>query len=767
MPLRALAWLLASSLTAAAGAAPAAAQGALPKALAGAAAGPPEAPAPAEAPPAGGEQGLDLAALEARRDAVAAERAALAARVEAAGGEAAAEPSLARRLAGLERLERAYGRQLDALRRTQAQADLRAEVERRIAAGPQAAIGAEPPYALEVLDRLLDAEDQQRERQPVLEAAVAAAEKSVAEARRLADERESARRAAREAAGAAADDAARAEAERALRLAELASDVARERVTAEDLALANARADLELQRQGGVALAGEIAFVERRLALGEEEREKRLAEIERREFALREEQPVAAQALKSAERRLAAVQKRADAEAQPDPALVAELDARRLGLRGAQRRAAQLDDGLEEVAELRRLWQGRLRVLSGEVSREELRAWVRELPNADADRERDRRLVEARVADLERERAALQAKLGPPAAEGAAPSEEQRWLAEQGRELEQGLAQAREQLAALDENDRVAQRLARALGGREQHATLADRAGDAADALAETWSRELIAVEDKPITVGKIATAILVFALGIGASRALARGIGALVRRRSALDEGAITAIESLAGYASIAAFFLVALRSVNIPLTAFTVAGGALAIGIGFGSQAIVNNFVSGLILMVERPIKVGDMVVYADASGRVERIGPRSTRIRTFDNVHLIVPNSKLLDNNVVNWTLSDDMVRTRVSVGVTYGTPTREVERLLLELMAAQPEILKHPRPVVLLEDFAGDALRFQADFWVKLSPLLDDRVVRSNLRHAIDEAFRAHGIVIAFPPRDRAAHVPGPPGPEADA
>jgi small-conductance mechanosensitive channel len=149
------------------------------------------------------------------------------------------------------------------------------------------------------------------------------------------------------------------------------------------------------------------------------------------------------------------------------------------------------------------------------------------------------------------------------------------------------------------------------------------------------------------------------------------------------------------------------------------------------------------------------------------VERIGPRSTRIRTADNVHLIVPNSKLLENNVVNWTLSDDVVRTRVAVGVTYGTPTREVERLLLELIAAQPEILKHPRPVVLLEDFAGDALRFQAEFYLKLSPLLDERLVRSNLRHAIDAEFRRRGIVIAYPPRDQAAHLPGGAGPEGAA
>jgi small-conductance mechanosensitive channel len=105
------------------------------------------------------------------------------------------------------------------------------------------------------------------------------------------------------------------------------------------------------------------------------------------------------------------------------------------------------------------------------------------------------------------------------------------------------------------------------------------------------------------------------------------------------------------------------ALRSLNIPLIVFTVAGGALAIG--FGSQTIINNFASGLILMVERPIKVGDPVGFDRAPGRVERTGPRSTRIRTFDNIHLIVPNGKLLENSVINWTLSDDVIRTRITV------------------------------------------------------------------------------------------------------
>ena len=117
---------------------------------------------------------------------------------------------------------------------------------------------------------------------------------------------------------------------------------------------------------------------------------------------------------------------------------------------------------------------------------------------------------------------------------------------------------------------------------------------------------------------------------------------------------------------------FLTALRMVQIPLTAFAFVGGALAIGVGFGSQNIVNNFISGIILLVERPIKRSDLVDVGGIFGNVEQIGLRSTRIRTGDNVHIIVPNASFLESNVVNWTHSDPKVRVSVSVGVAYGSP-----------------------------------------------------------------------------------------------
>ncbi len=695
----------------------------------------------------------DVEALEQQRAEAAAERALLESAAAAAGGADAAAPSVRTQISRLNRLERLYARQIDAIRREAALRSALEELERTIAAGPQLALGSEPPYPLARLDQLLDAQDAEGSRKADTQAAVTKAEKSVEEARTESAAREAERRAAREALDAATAPEERAAAQVQLRLAELASAIGRQRIAAEQAALAAARVDLDLQARSELALASQIAFVEQNLSLAPEELAEQLAAVERREFAIRDRQAEAARAVPLAERRLAAVQKRVDAEPEPGPALVAELEARRLGLLAAQRHAEMLAEELERLAELERLLRGRVQVLSGEISRDELRVWRKELASADADRERDRRLAEARRADIDRTRAAVQLRLAglQPAGDGS-PTGEERWLREQEREAASASALIDKQLQGFAENDRAAAHLSRALGGREQRATFSDRAGDVADALSGVWRRELFAFDDYPITIGKLAGALLVFLVGILLSRWFARVLAALIRRRSALDEGALSAIESLVFYFLIGLFFLIALQSVNIPLTAFTVAGGALAIGIGFGSQTIINNFVSGLILMVERPIKVGDLVVFDGASGRVERIGPRSTRIRTFDNVHLIVPNSKLLENNVTNWTLSDDVIRTRITLGVAYGSPTREVERLLREQIAAQPEILAHPPPVVLFEDFAADSLLFQADFWIKLSPLLDQRVLRSNLRHSIDQSFREHGISIAFPQRD---------------
>jgi small-conductance mechanosensitive channel len=199
-------------------------------------------------------------------------------------------------------------------------------------------------------------------------------------------------------------------------------------------------------------------------------------------------------------------------------------------------------------------------------------------------------------------------------------------------------------------------------------------------------------------------------------------------------------------------AFTLLALRAIHFPLTAFTVLGGALAIGVGFGSQNVMNNFISGLILMLERPVRAHDVVEVDGNHGTIEKIGARSTQIRSTDGRHIIVPNSFFLESNVVNWTLSDDLIRAKVSVGVIYGSPTRLVEELIRRVIDEDDQVLQVPQPIVIFEDFGDNALIFDVYFWVQARSPMEVRMVQSRVRFRIDDLFRQHELVIAFPQRD---------------
>jgi small-conductance mechanosensitive channel len=195
----------------------------------------------------------------------------------------------------------------------------------------------------------------------------------------------------------------------------------------------------------------------------------------------------------------------------------------------------------------------------------------------------------------------------------------------------------------------------------------------------------------------------------------------------------------------------------INIPLTAFAFISGAVAIGVGFGAQNIINNFISGWILMWERPIGIGDFLEIDANKGTVEAINTRSTRIRRVDGVHMLIPNSKLLENTVVNWNLIDKLIRTNVRIGIAYGSPVKLASQLILQAVVEQNELLTNPKPIVIFDDFGDNALMFDTFFWVEAIAERDLRIIRSNIRFRIYDLFEQNNIVIAFPQRD--IHIDG--------
>ena len=263
-------------------------------------------------------------------------------------------------------------------------------------------------------------------------------------------------------------------------------------------------------------------------------------------------------------------------------------------------------------------------------------------------------------------------------------------------------------------------------------------------------------IQEQPITVGDILLIPILLLLGVYLTKWFVRRVTNRLTTNKT-DPNIIHLLQRIFYIIAIAILIITTLDLINVPITAFAFLSGAIAIGFGFGAQNIINNFISGWILMWERPIKIGDFLEVENAKGVVEEINTRSTRIRRVDGVHLLIPNSKLLENTVVNWTLRDNLVRTSVSVGVAYGTRARIVADLILEATLAQKEVLTDPMPVVVFEDFGDNALIFYVNFWINSTGETSLRVTRSNIRFALDELFEKNQIVVAFPQRD--VHLDG--------
>lgn len=221
--------------------------------------------------------------------------------------------------------------------------------------------------------------------------------------------------------------------------------------------------------------------------------------------------------------------------------------------------------------------------------------------------------------------------------------------------------------------------------------------------------------------------------------------------RHTAMDQGARYAVARVLYYVILTLGLLGALQTLGLQLSSLTVALGALSVGIGFGLQNIVNNFVSGLILLFERPIQVGDWIEVEGTRGRVTRIGTRSVNIVTSDNIDILVPNGSFISNQVINWSHGDPRVRLRLPIGVAYGSDLAHVVEVLLASAESVTEVLADPEPTVLFDAFGESSVNLELAIWIN-TRTHNPRRVRSHLNFAVYEAFRREGIEVPFPRRD---------------
>lgn len=272
------------------------------------------------------------------------------------------------------------------------------------------------------------------------------------------------------------------------------------------------------------------------------------------------------------------------------------------------------------------------------------------------------------------------------------------------------------------------------------------------EAVSTIWNATLFTAGDTEIKLNQIVIALFTAIIGLWLAKLLTSIISARLVKVSKVTEAVAFTIGKIIYYIAAAMVLLIAMQVAGIPTTVFTVLGGALAIGVGFGAQNLFNNLISGIIILTEKPIRRNDIIEVDGMEGKVAEIGNRRTRIRTGDGIDVLVPNSKFLENNVVNWTLYDAKVRGNVSVGVAYGTNAKKVRELLCEAVSNHDKIHSTPVPIVFFEAFGDNTLNFKVFFWTEVKNPSDLQLIESDVRFSIDELFHEHKITIAFPQRD---------------
>ncbi len=289
-------------------------------------------------------------------------------------------------------------------------------------------------------------------------------------------------------------------------------------------------------------------------------------------------------------------------------------------------------------------------------------------------------------------------------------------------------------------------------------------AANAGAMLKTVWNFELFAVEDSTVvegktvttaygvTVGKSIGVLLIYVFAYWVCSMLSRRLARLMVTRFGVDEQLASVTRRWIMIAVSVVLIVLILNLARIPLTVFAFMGGALAIGIGFGTQTIIKNLISGIIILFERKIRVGDIIALGGTTGYVTAVDLRASTVRSFDGVEALVPNSSFLESQVVNWTYSNKRIRREIRIGIAYGSPVRKATEVIIGCAEEHGQILKDPAPEVFLDDFADNALLLALVFWVELGPNMSGRRVDSDLRFMMEKRLAAAGIAIPFPQRD---------------
>lgn len=268
---------------------------------------------------------------------------------------------------------------------------------------------------------------------------------------------------------------------------------------------------------------------------------------------------------------------------------------------------------------------------------------------------------------------------------------------------------------------------------------------------AEVWSRPYVHIGDVGVTPALLVKLLVLVIVLAVATRLLRGAFSTRLLSRLPIETGTRYVIERFFSYAVFGIGLIIVLQSLGVQLDSLLALGAAVGIGVGLGLQTIAKNFASGVLLLLEQPIKVGDRVAVGDLLGDVVKIGGRGTWVRTNENVVIIVPNAEFIENRVVNWTASDRSVRINVPLGASYGSDPEKVKEILLDVARRHPDVTDQPASDVIFTGFGDSSLDFELRIWTT-KQVQTPKIIASDLYFAIFKAFREAGVEIPFPQRD---------------
>ncbi len=657
---------------------------------------------------------------------------------------------LQERTSKLRELDSVYQRLLTSLKKKKILEKEAALLQEKEKNQQQISLSKNPPYSLSFYDTILDKliSDDNRKETAVLGARLA--DKALEDARSKLDESRQTLRKRKEELSAIEPAKAASKLKWAYAQAQLALEISQAVFDLQRETRQNLSVEVRLSKQYSAVTQQTLIWVRKNLHFDNADLQKQIEAINRNRDELQKRlKDQLGKQVKVESAWLHAQERLANARNKKGIALAkAGLEAADAEREASQRLLEQSEDMLNLFNQQEHVWKNRYAIVNGGVDPKKIDAWKKDIEAGKAKIERVVRLQESYQNSLQPQITSVEKQLS-----------DQGYSKDLRRALENRLNALRkaekgglEYLSMLQATLQLSQRFLDEIGDRHQYINLWTKLTDLTKNIQNIWNMELWVIDDHGVTVKKLVMALILLIVGLIFIKKI---IKLWIRRllvRTHMKETTAAAVEKVINYFTVFLIVLFALRVVNIPLTLFTFLGGAVAIGVGFGAQNLINNFISGFIIMAEQPIKIGDLIEIEGNFAMVEEIGARCTRIRTGGNVQILVPNSSFLEKNIINWTHSDKEVRAQITIGVVYGSPVREAERILLQVADEHKRVRKVPKPFVLFADFGDSSLIFDLYFWISMDRIMDRRIIESDIRFRIDELFREAGIVIAFPQRD---------------